>query len=358
MSTTRYTPELISQLNLIRKLVQKVFPQVEVELDGWRDRIKTCPDEVLATQALASISTKRFHAQGGSVYALYPGVEQQGFIRFVVAFQTISDYLDNLCDRAGVAEEAAFRQLHLAFEEALSVDGPISEYYCFYPHGEDGGYLAGLVQECRQQLSRWPAYSVVQHEVIRLARLYSQLQTYKHLSREVREEKLRLWAQPHLEIMAGLSCWEFAAATGSTLGIFVLCAMSSNPNLKVEEVEKVIGAYFPWVCGLHILLDYFIDQQEDREGGDLNFVFYYADSVVCQQRLTWFLETALQQISHLEYSLFHQTVLIGLLAMYLSDPKAAQEEVGDISSSLLSTGGRRARMFHNFCKVLRWRKRI
>lgn len=358
MSTSRSVVQFKSQLGLIAKFVQEVLPQVESELDRWRAQVRVCPEGVLAAQAAASISSKRFHAQGGSIYALYPGVDQKGFTRFVVALQTISDYLDNLCDRAGVADEAGFRQLHLAMEEALIPDRPVSDYYCLYPHSNDGGYLESLVRECRQQVSRWPAYALVRDEVVELARLYSELQTYKHLLHEIREGRMVQWTQPYLEESGGLSCWEFAAAAGSTLGIFALCASAANPGLTAGEVQKIKQAYFPWVCGLHILLDYFIDQQEDRDGGDLNFIFYYLNDSECEKRLTWFLETAVRQIAELEHPLFHRTVLEGLLALYLSDPKAAQGEVRAISRNLLRTGGRRAGIMHGVCRILRWRKTI
>ncbi len=358
MSINVASGQLGSRLRLITKFVKEVFPRVENELDGWRTRVQACPDQVLATQADASILSKRFHAQGGSVYALYPGVNQENFTRFVVALQTISDYLDNLCDRAGVQSEAAFRQLHLAMEEALNPQVPISDYYRFYPHTEDGGYLAGLVQKCREQVACWPAYHLVQRDLLHLARLYSDLQTYKHLHPDIREAKMLQWAKPWLQDYPGLTSWEFAAASGSTLGMFVLGAVATNPELTELEVQQLKQAYFPWICGLHILLDYFIDQQEDRDGGDLNFIFYYPDSAQCQKRLIWFLENAVRQIASLDNPLFHSTVLEGLLAMYLSDPKAHGAELKEISQQLLRTGGSSARIMYNLCRLLRWRKTI
>lgn len=40
-----------------------------------------------------------------------------------------------------------------------------------------------------------------------------------------------------------------------------------------EMTEKIKAGYFPYIQGLHILLDYLIDQEEDKAGGDLNFCF-------------------------------------------------------------------------------------
>jgi tetraprenyl-beta-curcumene synthase len=46
----------------------------------------------------------------------------------VVALQTISDYLDNLCDRRG-SPTGRFRQLHLAMTDALDPAGETHDYY-------------------------------------------------------------------------------------------------------------------------------------------------------------------------------------------------------------------------------------
>ncbi|HEX3032829.1 MAG TPA: tetraprenyl-beta-curcumene synthase family protein [Bacillota bacterium] len=350
--------QLTSQLSLMGRFVRQVFPRVDEQLNHWRNLAGQCPQPMLATQAKASIGTKRFHAQGGSVYALYPGVNPATFTRFVVALQTISDYLDNLCDRAGIEDEQGFRQLHLAMLHALAPDSPSEDYYSYYPYSGDGGYLNSLVQECRQRLRELPKYSLVQEEVCRMAGLYSELQTYKHLPLTVRERKMQEWIAPHLEAYPQLSTWEFAAATGSTLGIFALCAAASSPALTTEDVAKLTQAYFPWLGGLHILLDYFIDQEEDRKGGDLNFVFYYRDQKECEQRLTWFMHKALEQINSLPNPLFHLTVLEGLLALYLSDPKTKVEELKSVSHKLLKNGGYRARLMYRMCRVLRWQSRI
>jgi len=68
---------------------------VEQELARWTYFAGKIPDPSLRQQALASIQLKSFHAQGGSIYSLYPEVtDQEGILRFIVAFQTISDYLD------------------------------------------------------------------------------------------------------------------------------------------------------------------------------------------------------------------------------------------------------------------------
>jgi len=344
-----------TSLNFIVRFVRQAFPRVEAELGRWRCAAGRA-EPGLAAQALASINAKKFHCQGGSIYSLYPGVDTGRFVRLVVALQTISDYLDNLCDRAGYAGEAAFRQLHLAMTDALDPAQAVHDYYAYYPLRKDGGYLAALVDTCRQEVSRLPAYSAVKPAVLRFAGLYSELQTYKHLDPAVREEKLARWGDRHLAAYPGVSLWEFAAASGSTLGIFMLCAAAADPALTAEEKDSACAAYFPWICGLHILLDYFIDLAEDRAFGDLNFVAYYQDEAQILTRLTHFLRQSLAGSRHLAQPAFAETVIYGLLAMYLSDPKANAPPEKTVKSALLATAGGYARFLHNLCRLLRRRR--
>ena len=79
---------------------KKILPQVRRELKMWRSKANRIPDEELKTQALDSMNAKGFHCQGGAIYALLAGANWKKAIRFIVAYQTISDYLDNLCDRS------------------------------------------------------------------------------------------------------------------------------------------------------------------------------------------------------------------------------------------------------------------
>ena len=81
-------------------------------------------------------------------------------------------------------------------------------------------------------------------------------------------------------------------------------------------------AYFPWVGALHILLDYLIDLEEDREGGDLNFVAQYPSPERAYERIEWLAKRALEAVRTLPAARFHRLVVQGVVAMYLTDPKA------------------------------------
>ncbi|WP_006718307.1 tetraprenyl-beta-curcumene synthase family protein [Desulfitobacterium metallireducens] len=348
-----YVTKENSKFFIILNFVKEVFPQVKKELRFWRLRAKKVPDLVLSKQALDSLQRKAFHCLGGCIFALYPRADRDAMIEFIVAYQTISDYLDNLVDATQVQDEEAFTQLHRAMNEALDPEAKHSYYYAKYPQREDGGYLDQLVSTCQANLQSLPSYPVVKAELSWLASLYSSLQTYKHLNLEVREEKMLSWLSQNQVNYPEVSIWELAAATGSTLGIYCLVAAAHRPGLTAEEVEQIKQAYFPWISALHILLDYYIDLVEDRETKQLNFVQYYTNISEREERLGLILRESLERTQHLGYPKFHQTVVEGLLAMYLSDPKTKIEELSGGARALLLSGGIEIRILYGMCMLLR-----
>jgi len=341
-------------IKLVSDFVTRVFPKVSRQLKRYIYISSNAGDDILGLQASSSIKHKKFHAQGGSIYALYPGVNLSDAVRFIVSLQTMSDYLDNLCDRTDVGSESAFRQLHASMLDAVDPVRYPSDYYLHFPYKDDNNYLRQLVEECRHQVEKPPSFGLVFETVNKYINMYSSLQSLKHLSHETREQRLVNWSKEYLTKYNELSWWEFAAATGSTLGMFVLYAAAFDPNLTAEDIERIDSAYFPWICGLHILLDYYIDSQEDMSTGDLNFTYYYKNLKNCEERLSFFIDKALDCCTTLRYPEFHITVVKGLLAMYLSDPKASMGLNRLASRNLLKKGKTDTAIYYRLCKLLRF----
>lgn len=369
-------------------LVGKVFPLVRRELQRWRSIAGKIPSPELRKEALSSIDSKAFHCMGGGVLSLFNPKRLNDLIRVIVAVQTISDYLDNLCDRLLQSDNLALSResllhLHKAMLCALDEDALQEDFYRFYRgyiDCDDGGYLSQLVDASRSILFGFPDYPMVKEKVLRLARLYSELQARKHLAKSDREESLKLWFQEERADIQwdDITWWEFGAASGSTLGIFSLVAFSSVNNsclpceVRASGIEKLYHLYFPGIAGLHILLDYLIDRGEDRLHGDLNFVEYYQDERACLTGLKKFLERSMRQIDALDTfdpndigdspgmfrgfslkPLFHRAVVRGLLAMYLSDPKAGTEECREISFELMTCSGYPTFLLKEACAGIR-----
>ncbi|NLX52261.1 MAG: tetraprenyl-beta-curcumene synthase family protein [Deltaproteobacteria bacterium] len=335
-------------------MILQVQPVTHACLRRWKQRAASIPDPELRRQALASIAAKTFHCEGGSLYGLLAGPRYQEAIAFIVAYQTISDYLDNLCDRSTSQDPQDFRALHEAMEQALSPDAPLTAYYRFRREQDDGGYLAGLVAACRTALTRLPAYDRGAGSVRELASLYIDLQVHKHVRLDERVPRLRAWYDEHRDQLPPMSWFEFAACSGSTLGIFCIVSQLFNPATSAAQVDAVRKAYFPWVQGLHILLDYLIDQEEDRGGRDLNFCSFYENSDEITARLSHFYRQAQASVALLPDAGFHHLVNRGLLSIYLADHKVArQKDVGQISRKLLRLGGLATFFFYLHCLLYR-----
>jgi tetraprenyl-beta-curcumene synthase len=336
------------------QLFLKVRPATHACLRLWKDRAQKIPDPELRKQALASIETKTFHCEGGALYGLLAGRHYSEAIKFIVAYQTISDYLDNLCDRSTSQDPQDFSALHEAMIQALTPDGQTSFYYRFRKEQDDGGYLAALVQTCREVLVHLINYPHAQKAVRELALLYIDLQVHKHVQKEERLPRLKSWFSQYEKSLPPMSWYEFAASSGSTLGIFCIISTMFNSAATEELVDRIKQAYFPWVQGLHILLDYLIDQEEDRRGSDLNFCAYYENKDQMSQRIGQFYHQAQISVATLPDAQFHQLINRGLLSLYLADRKVVrQQDVRAISKKLLKLGGLKTLFFYLHCWIYR-----
>ncbi|MFB4169235.1 tetraprenyl-beta-curcumene synthase family protein [Virgibacillus sp. JSM 102003] len=334
-----------TSLTLMATVYRKIFPAVNVELVFWQKRANQIPNQELRTQALSSIKSKRFHCLGGAVYALLAGYKWKEAIRFIVAYQTISDYLDNLCDRSTSMDPDDFRLLHQAMIDALSPGNTIQNYYELRTDQVDGEYLADLVRTCQKTFRNLDEYEIIRDYILKLEQLYGDLQVHKHVKEDERISRLKNWYEAIRE--DSLSWYEFSASAGSTLGIFCLVSYTLGGNMTKELADNIYNSYFPYVQGLHILLDYYIDQEEDKLEGDLNFCSYYDNHEQMKKRFIYFIEQADKHVQLLPNSSFHEMVHQGLVGLYLGDPKVKKLEDGtQMTDDLLHISGRSARFFH------------
>lgn len=330
----RHAPQ--NPVLLMYRVYKYIFPDVYAELAKWKKMASAIPDGELRRQALASIATKQFHCEGGAVYAAARLDRRGELIPLIVALQTISDYLDNLCDRSTSLDADDFRLLHRSMLDAVDPDAEPIDYYALRKESDDGGYLHALVRTCQAHAAMLPGYDRVKAHVSHLVGLYGDLQVYKHIAMERRLPTLTAWWERHRSDYPHLRWNEFAAASGSTLGMFMLFVEACRSDLTEADAEKTRRVYFPHVCGLHILLDYLIDQEEDRLGGDLNFCHYYACRDEMLERLRMVVTRAREDVRSLPAPGFHRMIIEGLLALYLSDPKAREQaDVREVAGILM-----------------------
>ncbi len=334
-------------LHLMTRVYKDIFPRVHVELNQWISKAKDIPNLELRNQALASIESKTFHCEGGGIYALLARDSWKESIRFIVAYQTISDYLDNLCDRSTSMDPKDFRMLHQAMIDALTPKNEIKDYYYYREEKDDGGYLVDLVKTCQSVLREAKDYPGVYEHTLKLGGLYSDLQVHKHVIEEERIPRLKNWFKNHQKHWPNLEWFEFSACTGSTLGIFCLISYTLSGKMTDDLAKQIEKSYFPFMQGLHILLDYYIDQQEDEEEGDLNFCSYYDHEEQMKQRFVFFVKQTNQEVQKLPDAAFHQMIHEGLVGMYLADRKVSNiQHAKGFVKELLKVSGAKATFFY------------
>ncbi|TWE02741.1 tetraprenyl-beta-curcumene synthase [Neobacillus bataviensis] len=327
-------------ITLMSRVYRKIIPAVHQELAYWKSRAEKIPNQELRNQALASIEHKTFHCEGGGILALTAKGDYQKAVKFIVAYQTISDYLDNLCDRSTSLDPADFTALHESMSDALLLQAEEKNYYRLRDDQDDDGYLHDLSETCRSVLRELDHYDFIKDYLQELCRYYCDLQVNKHVVKEERVPRLKNWFNYYQDKLPEMEWYEFSACSGSTLGIFCLVSYAMREDFQLEDARNIRKGYFPYIQGLHILLDYFIDQEEDIIGGDLNFCTYYNSEETLFKRLKHFVNEADRHTEFLPHKKFHQLINRGLLGIYLSDAKVRkQKNVRKLARGIIKSGG-------------------
>jgi tetraprenyl-beta-curcumene synthase len=321
-----------------------VFPQLGPELSRWRERAAEIPDPVLRRLAFDA-QRKRGNLEGAAAFAAFaPRSRRAAVLRALVAFQAAYDYLDVLAEQPQADPVAGARGLHQALIDALDPGlGGGSEqpdYYASYPQHEDGGYLADLVSACRTALATLPTYAVVAAPARRAAERIVEFQTCNLSRSQGDHDALERWA--HGEIPAGtdLRWWETAAAGGSSLGVHALIAAAADGGaMQAEAVEQIEHAYFPWIGGLHSMLDHLIDQVNDAAVGERNLIDYYASPAEAAARMQALAQRAVSAARALPRGRRHTIVLTGMAGFYLSDPQASAPAASPIAQNVRAAIG-------------------
>ncbi|MCL6572138.1 MAG: tetraprenyl-beta-curcumene synthase family protein [Bacillus sp. (in: Bacteria)] len=327
-------------ITLMLGVYRKILPAVHQELAYWKSRAEKIPNLELRSQALASLEHKTFHCEGGAILALTAKDDYKNAIKFIVAYQTISDYLDNLCDRSTSLDPEDFAALHESMSDALDINATRKDYYRYRTDHDDDHYLLDLSETCRSVLKDLEHYDVIKDYLLELCHYYCDLQIHKHVIPVERVPRLEKWFHTHQKRFPEMEWYEFSACSGSTLGIFCLLSYGMRDDFQERDAENIRKGYFPYIQGLHILLDYFIDQEEDRREGDLNFCSYYDSQETLFKRLKYFIVEADRHTEFLPHKEFHQLINRGLLGIYLSDTKVhKQKNVRKLAKDLIKSGG-------------------
>jgi tetraprenyl-beta-curcumene synthase len=326
-----------------------VFPLAARELAQWRRRAAEIPDATLRRHALAALQ-KRGNMEGAALFGAFaPRRTRAEAVRALVAFQGAYNYLDALAEQPSDDPVANGRRLHQALIDALDPSEEarraLPDYYEHHPQHDDGGYLLGMVDACRNALAKLPSYAPLASNAQLAAKRPVGFQSLNLAAHQGGMEGFERWARLQTVPDSALEWWETAAACGSSLGVHALIGLAAEPSVDPRELPAIENAYFPWMSALNSLLDSVVDVAEDRREGQRNLLSYYPSYQHAAVRMGWLAARARRETRRL--ALAHgrqqrrraQVVLTALAAFYLSAPTASSPPVRAVKSSVADALG-------------------
>lgn len=322
-------------IHFVRRFLLRVVPDAATNLKRLAGLARRIPDPQARSEALSSIALKDFHVHGGCILATFlPKTEAHHYVKLVATFETAVDYLDNLCDRTGSFDEEDFRALHESLLDAVRPGAPVRSYFR-HRERDDGGYLATLVMRSQRLFEQLPSFNAVAGYVEDVTARYCELQSLKHLPAGERETRCR---EVFGNVAPSLRWWEGAAACGSTMPTFALAFGAFGP-CDAARARELYAAYFPWISCFHILLDYFIDQEEDREHGELNFVACYGDRQLAREGITRVGAESLARASVTRDANHHVFAVRAMCGFYCTRKRVSEQGLGADAEAIAAAVG-------------------
>lgn len=316
-----------------------VFPHVRAHVDRWERLALRIPDAGLRRPVLAALRERRTNIEGAAAFAAFaPTQLRAGLTHALSSFQAAYNLLDMLGEQPSSDPVADGRRLHEALLCALDPSATALDWYEHHPHHDDGGYLNSLLAECQRAVVGLPSFEVAAPLAREAAARIVAFQSLNLSESQGDHAALEQWAHANTPAGSGLQWWETAAAAGSSLAVYALLAAAAEPRLGAREAQAIERAYFPWIGGLHSLLDNLIDKHEDEAAGHRSLIEYYGPQRAAQ-RMRWLTEQAIGAARDLPGTSGHQVILAGMIGSYLSVPEARTAELEPVASAVLEAAG-------------------
>ena len=314
------------------------LPVMNRETRHWAQLAGRIPDEPLRADALRALNTKRGHLAGAVAFTIVPAYRSPQLLRALLAHQAIVDFLDTAHERHPT--ESGGDGLHLAVLEALTPGAAIGDYYVDHPWQDDAGYLRALVEECRRQCEALPSFAAVQPLLTREADRAGKILTLNHLPDPgERDPALRDLVEREFPGEERWSWFELTAAACGQLMIFVLLALAAKPDLDEAEITATYDAYWPLMPMLTTMLDSFVDQPEDVDNDNHQYVSHYRDHTEAVERISELIEMAAFEIAALPDGHRHAVIFSCMVALYLTKDSARTPAMKQDAKRLVQAGG-------------------
>ncbi|HMJ34989.1 MAG TPA: DUF2600 family protein [Baekduia sp.] len=312
---------------------------VSREVRRWRARAAQIPDPVLRADAVGSLADKRYYVDGAVLFWTLPSRRDDELLALLVAYQTISNYLDYASERGAAHRGASAGSLMLALVDAIDVDAPLHDYYADHPWKDDGGYLRELVLRCRSACLNLPRYRHARLLLIREARRGHALELCHDPNPRRRDDALEAFADREFGSAPDVSWFELAGAATSLLAVIVLLALAADETSTDEDLHAALDVYCPWVGTLSLMLDSYIDQVADAESRSWSAVAYYPNAQIAQRRIALLMSKSLRDAAQLRHGQRHTLIVAMMIAMYLSSDTATSGPMAVSTRQLRRAGG-------------------
>lgn len=315
----------------LARFLFEIVPKARAEIARIERLAAAIPNPGLRAKALHGLKAKGYHIAGACVFATFlPKPQRQRYIAIVAPLETIYDFLDTVGDSDPVPDAAASLAMHASLADALDPQRPVSPYFA---HGkDDGGFLTALVSDVRTGLATIGGLGRMREGFQTAAALYAETQTLKHLPAMERERAMRD-AFSQAAARAGVTWFEYAAAAGSQFHVYA--PLFSLLAGREDEARAAYDAYFPHAAALHVLLDAFIDRDEDLANGELNWVDCYENADAFDTRIAQLVKRSGEDVSVLAAPSAHRFSIRLMLLFYLTHPKVWQQRLQSHARRLL-----------------------
>jgi len=330
-------PNALKELSLIEKEIGKV------------------DNTILRNTAIDSLYSAREDCICYSVFETFPNVDKKNCSKFINSLVVLTSYIKTLCSRKELLGSECSQTLFYAFLDALIDDRLQSNYYAKCPYKNDGGYLAFLVNRCRNAMVQLPFPDLIKEQIKSYALKSYSLYTNVFSSKNDVYDSIMSWAEPVYNKNGLITCMEYSSACSNLSLIFALYTAGFDKNVNNESVNDIKHFYFPWVNSLYSLMESYISLQyiSEDDSVKINYCKRYINQKVCENRLQYFYKMVMDNLHIVNNSNYHYLFIDLFISRFLTD-NGAYIGINNITSrNLLKSFRQISKPSNNFYRLIK-----